>query len=185
MARTAKKTAPQVPVAPPEPPSPIDRNIRRRIVEEILDLEKAQGMLQAADVVEAARNPNSALHSQFTWDETQAAYKQNLHEARMVIRSVKVEIIVRSVPLIFPKYIHDPAASAASVPGYRNIAYISRDEDLARSAIVDEMARMGAAVQRARKFALLFGAQEALDQIERLVEEVTATVSAAEEAGAQ
>jgi hypothetical protein len=50
------------------------------------------GVLQPAVVVEQARNPASALHDAFIWDDTEAARKYRLEQARQLIR-VTVEII--------------------------------------------------------------------------------------------
>lgn len=48
--------------------------------------KKHKGMLRPADVVEFAKGKNTALHNQFTWDNTKAAEQWRLHEARMLIR---------------------------------------------------------------------------------------------------
>lgn len=50
------------------------------------------GILRAVDVVEAARPDTSPLHSQFDWEDSEAAHKWRLHQARNLIR-VTVEYI--------------------------------------------------------------------------------------------
>jgi hypothetical protein len=50
------------------------------------------GELRPSDVVEAARPKNSALHSKFEWDNTEAAERYRLWQARQLI-SVTVEYI--------------------------------------------------------------------------------------------
>lgn len=50
------------------------------------------GLLPARTVVEWARkHTKSALHKRFTWDNTEAADKWRLREARMLIASVTIE----------------------------------------------------------------------------------------------
>lgn len=44
------------------------------------------GLLRAEDVVEFAKNENTALHSQFEWADTKAAHQYRLAQARRVIR---------------------------------------------------------------------------------------------------
>jgi hypothetical protein len=44
------------------------------------------GILRPADVVDAARPVSSVLHSQFEWDDTEAAEQYRLWQARQVIR---------------------------------------------------------------------------------------------------
>lgn len=55
-----------------------------------LELEQIReangGELQAEAVVEFARNPATALHGRFTWDDTEAARQYRLEQARAVIR---------------------------------------------------------------------------------------------------
>lgn len=61
-------------------------------------LEK-DGRLDPADVVEAARDPASPLHGYFEWDDTEAARQHRLGQARQLIRRIKIETVVHSVPL--------------------------------------------------------------------------------------
>lgn len=44
------------------------------------------GILRPVDVVEYAKTPETALHSQFEWDDTKAATEYRLEQARRVIR---------------------------------------------------------------------------------------------------
>lgn len=53
---------------------------------EAVRLADPLGLLRPEDVVEAARDEASVLHSHFTWDDTEAARKQRLAEARHLIR---------------------------------------------------------------------------------------------------
>lgn len=48
------------------------------------------GLLKPEDVVEEARQPSSPLHSQFTWDNSEAAHHWRLFQARNLIRVVVV-----------------------------------------------------------------------------------------------
>lgn len=48
--------------------------------------EHAKRLLNPEDVIKFARNPKTALHAKFTWDNTAAAHEHRLWEARHVIR---------------------------------------------------------------------------------------------------
>jgi hypothetical protein len=62
-------------------------------LKELRELEKANdGILKPEDVVDRAKNPKSALHGAFTWDDTEAAKQYRLEQARRLIR-VTVEYI--------------------------------------------------------------------------------------------
>lgn len=48
--------------------------------------EEHDGLLRAEDVVEFAKDPETALHKKFTWDDSTAAHQFRLLQARAVIR---------------------------------------------------------------------------------------------------
>lgn len=48
------------------------------------------GVLLGEHVVEAARDPNSALHKEFNWDDASEAHKSRLEHARTLIREYEV-----------------------------------------------------------------------------------------------
>ncbi len=57
------------------------------IVQELEQIrEKGDGILKSETVVKYAENPDTALHSCFTWDDGEAAHQYRLYQARQVIR---------------------------------------------------------------------------------------------------
>lgn len=60
------------------------------VVNELHALEAKHGMVQPEMVVEQARATDSPLHDLFTWDDTAAAEKYRLGEARKIIGSIRV-----------------------------------------------------------------------------------------------
>lgn len=63
------------------------------IESELRDIAQQNGgILRARDVVQKAQDPDTALHSQFDWDDTRAAARWRLHQARRLIR-VLVEVV--------------------------------------------------------------------------------------------
>lgn len=62
--------------------------------EELERLKKVNdGFLDAEIVLESAKRKKSPLHSHFEWNDTEAARKYRLEQARYMIRSIEVEII--------------------------------------------------------------------------------------------
>ena len=60
---------------------------REPIYQELQKIQQAGGgLLKAEDVVEFAKDPATALHSQFEWEDTEAARLYRLQQARAVIR---------------------------------------------------------------------------------------------------
>src|SRR6185312_2039420 len=141
------------------------------IVDTLRDLEQENGRLIPSDVVSAARDPESPLHSHFTWDDAEAAEQYRLDQARTLIRSVRVEITVRDVPLSVVGYVRDPEADANQA-GYRNIMRLRSEEDAARAAVIDEMKRVSNAVRRAKTVAAVLGLAEDIDHIDTLASDI-------------
>jgi hypothetical protein len=54
--------------------------------------ERNGGKFKPIDVVEEARNPRNPLHSIFEWDNTKAAEKYRVEQARHLINHITVEI---------------------------------------------------------------------------------------------
>ena len=64
----------------------------QKVGEELEEVERL-GTLEASHVVEyAERHKNSELHKCFEWDNSEAAKKYRLHQARLLICSISLEI---------------------------------------------------------------------------------------------
>jgi hypothetical protein len=85
-----------------------------KAIKEELEAIMVGGVLSPADVIDAARNPNSAMHSQFEWDDSEAAQAYRLQQARALIRRVKVNVVRSDQEVV-----HIPSFTRqASSPGY-------------------------------------------------------------------
>jgi hypothetical protein len=62
-------------------------------IKEELESLVIDGSLDPERVVDAARNPNSSMHGQFNWDDTEAAHQYRISQARALIKRVKVNVI--------------------------------------------------------------------------------------------
>lgn len=96
-----------------------------------VELEKIRsanlGLLRPADVVKFAKNPKTALHSKFTWDDGEAAYQYRLWQARQVIRYVVNVVGPESeVVRVYASIQEDRNDDG----GYRTLASIMSDEDM-------------------------------------------------------
>lgn len=140
---------------------------RQGVLARLRQLEDRDGRLIPTMVVNDAKDPDSPLHSYFTWDDAEAASQHRLEQARQLIRSVRVEITVHSVPLSVVGYVRDPEVDT-NQGGYRNIVALRSEEDSARAVVVDEMKRVSSAVQRAKTIAAVLGVEEDIKQIEAI-----------------
>ena len=63
------------------------------------------GKFKPKDVVDIARPKKSPLHKYFDWNDTSAAEKWRIHQARIIISSIEVSIVGSSCPPV-RKWIH-------------------------------------------------------------------------------
>lgn len=63
------------------------------LISELQRIHDRDGMLVPDAVVNEAADPASPLHEQFTWDDSEAADKWRLTEARTLIRKAKIKIV--------------------------------------------------------------------------------------------
>lgn len=111
---------------------------------ELIQSKDEEGRLRAEAVVEYARNPKTALHSCFEWDDTAAAVAWRLEQARQIIR-VRVtildpgdgdEVLVRAYVSLAPP-----------VPGYVETADVLSSKRGRRELILKLLERMLAIAQ--------------------------------------
>jgi len=152
-----------------------------RVVERLRELEN-DGRLQPADVLTDARNADSPLHSHFEWDDGAAAERYRLSQARALIRSVKINVTVRDMPLSVVGYVRDPELQDTRDPGYRNVLQLRTEEDSARAAIIEEMKRVANAARRARTLAAVLGLTDQIEEIERIAQSVNERMTLTEPA---
>ena len=108
-------------------------NSKIQKLKEELEIIRAKngGMLSPENVVEYAKNKNSALHGYFTWDNNEAARLYRLQQAGYLIRRIKVEIIPNPKTMEVVKireYVSLPIDRGHG--GYRQIAEVYTEDDL-------------------------------------------------------
>jgi hypothetical protein len=110
------------------------------VSEELLFLKDTNGgFLDPAKVVEYARNPDTALHTRFEWDNGEAAEKYRLWQARQVIR---LELTITPLSEESPKEIRAFVSLQADrgSGGYRTILDVLSNDDL-RGQLLEEARR--------------------------------------------
>lgn len=96
---------------------------------------KRDGTIHAADVVEAARNPESAMHHHFTWDDSEAAAQWRLEQARRLLRVYVVrEESAASTPI--RAYV-SLSGDRRKGGGYRHLADVLSSEELYQQLLAD------------------------------------------------
>lgn len=152
-----------------------------QITETLKSMEQA-GRLSAENVVDEARDHTSPLHQHFTWDDGEAATLYRLIEARQLIRHIKLEVIVREIPLNVVRFVRDPAE-----PGvYRDIGTIRPSEvEVARRIVTEEMLKVVRASKRARNVAAVLGTAGDVEEIIRIARTVVQQAEITDQPGGQ
>lgn len=107
------------------------------------------GLVRPEAVVEYARNPETALHSWFEWDDSKAAEKYRLHQARMRLRLVltmhpKAEIKFRAyVSLKDDRY---------SGQGYRLTLDVMSESERREQILLEALAEFRAVEEKYRQY---------------------------------
>lgn len=93
------------------------------------------GVLRAADVVGYARNPDTALHSRFEWDDSKAAEQYRLWQARELIRIVVQTTPAKSAPTRVYVSLNDDRRNDGG--GYRTLDDVMRSKTM-REALLKQ-----------------------------------------------
>lgn len=100
----------------------------RQAVRAALEALERDGRLTPESVVEVARSESHPLHSYFTWDDSVAAHKYRVDQARVLIRTVKVQLIVEERNVRVVRYVRDPEAEADQ-QGYVSVERLRTDSE--------------------------------------------------------
>ncbi|MDP9090163.1 MAG: hypothetical protein M3O26_15635 [Pseudomonadota bacterium] len=113
--------------------------LKERIARELERIrEENGGFLKQEDVVEFARDPSTALHGRFTWDDTEAAQKWRLYQAGQIIRLV-VNVIEDEAPPV-RAFVSLTMDRIRHGPGYRAIQDVLQDEGMREQLLADAIA---------------------------------------------
>lgn len=129
------------------------------------------GELQPEAVVEAARDAASPLHDSFEWNDSDAAARYRLHQARHLIRAaVTYERVApdRLVPCrVFVSLTDDRGKDRA---GYRLMATVLSDDERRRQLLIDAKDEMGRFSAKYRTLQELAGVFSAMDRASDLID---------------
>jgi hypothetical protein len=99
------------------------------------------GVLKPEVVVDAARDADSPLHSQFEWDDDKAAHAHRLWQARILIGRVVVSYDAPSGKVEHQVFV-SLSPDRAKGEGYRVMAEAMADEDMRAQLLADAKAEM-------------------------------------------
>ncbi len=125
------------------------------------------GFLRPADIVEFAKDRETALHSHFTWDDSEAAAKYRLAEARSIIR-VCVQINEQTSENV--RAFVSLSADRHKDGGYRATAEILDDELLMGILLKDAIAEVAAFKRKLERYKELAELNHLIVAVDEVVE---------------
>lgn len=125
---------------------------------------KNDGRVTPDMVVADAKRVTSPLHSLFDWDDSEAAHKWRIEQARTIIRSVKVTVTVDRKQVSTVAYVRDPRADS-KIQGYRAVEAIRESKTDSREALAYELARAEAVVARVVLLSQAFGLEAEANKV--------------------
>lgn len=97
---------------------------------EFIRKRSVDGILQAEDVVEFARDERTALHSEFEWDDSVAAHQHRLEQARKIIRLTVTVVDSPAGQQTVRMYASCDSDRVKPGGGYRSLVEVMNSEDL-------------------------------------------------------
>jgi hypothetical protein len=95
--------------------------------------EANNGLLKAETVVEFAKDPTTALHARFEWDDTEAAAKYRVWQARQLIK-VTVDVLPNENETVYQVFVSlkDDRRNGG---GYRPMVEVMSDENMRKQLL--------------------------------------------------
>ena len=134
------------------------------IVDELLRLTREHGgELRPQVVVDAAREESSPLHAMFDWDDSTAAEKYRLWQARTIIRvTVQYQPLGNREPVL-TRVFASLTSHREDDSGYRVMVDVMGDVDLRAQLLADARAEMKRFAAKYRHLVELAGVFAAMD----------------------
>lgn len=139
---------------------------KKAAIAEINRLSKESGgRITPEALVAAASDAESPLHAYFEWDDTEAAKRYRVIQARTMLRACNVIVTINERKVPVPMYVRDPGLDQHT-QGYVETARIRTDSDVAREALISEFSRAASLISRARRLAAYFDLGKEFDDLE-------------------
>lgn len=108
----------------------------KRVLDQI---EKQEGMITPQSVVERARNENSPIHDMFDWNDTSAAEKYRIWQARQYIKDITVEIVGQPSQGFFNVMV---SVEDVKTQGYFSTEKVLSDEVMKKAVLKEALSKL-------------------------------------------
>jgi len=134
------------------------------IILRLKSLQDSSGVITPSEVLLDAEDPESPLHSHFEWVDGIAAGKYRLEQARTLIRSVRLVVTENKHQISAVAYVRDPDCEHKE-QGYSSIISLRDDKERAKRALMADLLRSEAALQRSYDVAVSLGLRKDFDKL--------------------
>lgn len=121
------------------------------------------GVLSPASVVKFAKNPKTALHDVFEWDDTKAAHAHRVWQARAFIVTVEITGVDDKPQQVYVSLSTDRVVGG----GYRTMRDVAANKELRRQAIEDAIKELRRVEEKHRQLTELSPVFKAVDRVEQ------------------
>jgi hypothetical protein len=135
------------------------------------------GRLTPDAIVADAQDEDSPLHECFEWDDSEAAHKFRLTQARGLLERMELAVTSKSHILLSPYYVRDPAAGARE-QGYVRTVSVKGDREKALAVVLNELARAEGYMNRVERLATVLGVKGAVNDIRQRMMKLKAELAA-------
>lgn len=132
-------------------------------IREELERLKASGVIRPADVVAKAADPESAMHSWFEWDDTEAAQQHRIWQARQLLRVFVTVETKNSKPV---RAFVSLGSDRSGDGGYRALADVLSDQQLRAQLLADAIKELRSSERKFRQLQELSGIWSALEEVD-------------------
>jgi hypothetical protein len=141
------------------------------------------------EVVVAAKDPGSALHAEFVWDDKKAAEKYRHDRACYLIRNLDIHIVEDTKPggvvTVLPAFTSvGPGSPVGPREGYLDIRTALTDDDVRAKLLRTIMLELRALKRRYKAYEEFASVWRAIDEVERSFEEKSPEEKPPEESSA-
>jgi DNA-binding NarL/FixJ family response regulator len=138
--------------------------------------EKHGGRFTAEMLVEEARaNPTGPFYKYFEWDIAKAAWNYWVDQARALIRSIRVDIVIEDKEYRLAEFVHDPEVKRGH-QGYVAVRKLRQEPANAESVILNEFSMAAAFLDRARGLSAYLGVEKPTERAQEAVKRAARAV---------
>lgn len=122
----------------------------------LLAILKRDGEIKPDRVIEEAKKPDSPLHDRFEWNVEKAALETWRAQARDIISSFSVTLIVNRTEYNISEFVENPI-KAPNEQGYVSFEMVSSNKQMTRRFMDKELAIASTYVEKSKTYAEVLG----------------------------